>query len=50
MFNGILITSCGDRWLLVYSSDHFIRYLNAEPLCCTSERNIILHTNCTEKK
>lgn len=34
----------------VYGSDHFLMYINAESLCCTSEISMILYANYTAIK
>lgn len=43
---GNVIRWYGDGWLL-YCSDHIIRYINAESLCCPPETNVILHAKYT---
>ena len=37
-----------DYW--IYRSDHRVRYINVDSLCCTPETNIVLHANYTKKQ
>lgn len=43
--SNVVVTMCGDRWLLDLRSDHFVRYVNIESLSYTSETNVILYVN-----
>lgn len=33
----------------IYWDDHFIKYINVQSVCCTSESNTILDVNCDGK-
>lgn len=48
--NNVVIILCGGRWLLVFSCDQSVMYINVESLHCTCEANIILFQLYFNKK
>lgn len=40
-----VITLNGDRWLLYFYGDYFIRHINVESLYCTPETHTIFYAN-----
>ena len=44
VINNVITLRCV-RWVLDLLGDHFISYINVQPLCCIPKTNVILDVN-----